>query len=171
MISHVALICISLIMSDVEHRFICLLVHLCVFFENMSIQISCLFLVGLFFSSELAVPIRWPKYWGLKTVEMHSLAGQKSDLRRLWGTLSPASSSCRWLWLFLNLWPCHSGLRLLCYMALPSSWVISLYLTLIRTSSWELGPLRKSGIISPKTLNLNYICKDPFSHKVDIHRS
>ena len=40
-------------MRDVEHLFICLLVHLCVFFENISIQIFCLFLVGLFF------PVSW----------------------------------------------------------------------------------------------------------------
>ena len=139
--------------------------------RRLMLKKCSLFLVGLFFSSELAVPIRWPKYWGLKTVEMYSLTGQKSDLPRLWDTLSPASSSCWWLWLFLNLWPHHSGLRFLCHVALPSSWVISFYLTLVRTSSWELGPLRKSGIISPQTLNLNYICKDPFPPKVDIHRS
>ena len=108
----VALICVSLIMSDVEHLFICLLAHLYVFFENMSLQIFCLFLVGSFFSSELAVPIGWPKCWGLKTTEMYSLTGQKSDLWRLWGTLPLASSSCWWPRLFLNLWPRRSGLRL-----------------------------------------------------------
>lgn len=59
----------------------------------------------------------------------------------------------------------------ICHMALPSSWIISLYLILIRTLSWDLGPLRKSRIISPQTLNLNYICKDPFPPKVHIHRS
>ena len=47
----VVLICISLIIRDVEHCFMCLLVYLYIFLEKMSIQVFCPFfhwVVGFF---------------------------------------------------------------------------------------------------------------------------
>ena len=44
----VVLICISLIISDAEHLFLCLLGQLYVFFGKMSLQVSARFLMGLF---------------------------------------------------------------------------------------------------------------------------
>ena len=43
-------ICISLIITDVEHLFMCLYGHLYIFFREMSVQVLCSFLVFLFLS-------------------------------------------------------------------------------------------------------------------------
>ena len=51
----VVLICISLIISDVEHFFHVLVGHLCIFFGEMSTQVFCPFFKGVvgFFAVEL----------------------------------------------------------------------------------------------------------------------
>ena len=48
MVSHYGLICISLMMSDVEHFFHVSVGHLDVFFGEVSIHAFCPFLTGLF---------------------------------------------------------------------------------------------------------------------------
>ena len=39
----VVLICISLMTNDIEHLFMCLFGHMCIFFGEMSIQVLCPF--------------------------------------------------------------------------------------------------------------------------------
>ena len=108
---------------------------------------------------------------GLKQ-QQRILTGQESDLRRLWGTLSRVSSSCWWPQLFLNLWSRRSGLRLPNLSHGPPFFLDNLPLP-HSYQDFVMGfrAPQKSRIISPQTLNLNYICKDSFPPKVHIHRS
>ena len=63
-ILHCFFIYISLIISDGEHLFMCFLVHLYVFFREMSVWVFCPFLIGLFVFLNWAV---WAAFIFLET--------------------------------------------------------------------------------------------------------